>query len=380
MQPPDQLVEHIYDASVIRDGWPRVVAGIASFCCASSALVLVNDGETGQLSFADEFGVSPDYRTAYLADLRRDDLRLDDLVRHPVGTVRTDTMIRHYGAYTRSRAYRELYSKLGTEHALGAFLYSDGQRAVGLRVFRSHRDGPFGKMEIRRYRSLLPHLRRAFRLRGLRETEREGAAGVQKAVDLLSWGVFLVDPKGHVTALNRCAARLSTQAGCDIERTLAKLGGQALAVWKADGQTRFVAAVPGRTGAGTQDDVLHLNLQIAAPETSSLEDGTPFAVAFVAEPGGRGRVCTDGLRALHALTPSEAAVTEQLIDGWRLSVAAERLGISHETARSHLRSVFNKTGISRQADLVREALRRPALEGDAASSPAVALGHTPRRG
>ncbi|HWV61154.1 MAG TPA: LuxR C-terminal-related transcriptional regulator [Sphingopyxis sp.] len=41
-----------------------------------------------------------------------------------------------------------------------------------------------------------------------------------------------------------------------------------------------------------------------------------------------------------------------LAGGGSLVEAADRLGIAHNTARSHLRSIFAKTGARRQSQLV----------------------------
>jgi DNA-binding CsgD family transcriptional regulator len=52
------------------------------------------------------------------------------------------------------------------------------------------------------------------------------------------------------------------------------------------------------------------------------------------------------------LTPSEARLTLRLLKGDRLQSAAAKLDISYETARGHLKNIFNKTGARRQAELV----------------------------
>lgn len=66
---------------------------------------------------------------------------------------------------------------------------------------------------------------------------------------------------------------------------------------------------------------------------------------------------TDGhdlasLAALFGLTPSEIAFCRRLLFGESVSDAAGQLGISVETARSRLKSIFQKTGTSRQGQLM----------------------------
>ncbi len=53
------------------------------------------------------------------------------------------------------------------------------------------------------------------------------------------------------------------------------------------------------------------------------------------------------------VTPAEAKLILQLLDGLTLTDAAKELGISRNTARAQLSSIFSKTGVNRQTQLVR---------------------------
>jgi DNA-binding CsgD family transcriptional regulator len=59
------------------------------------------------------------------------------------------------------------------------------------------------------------------------------------------------------------------------------------------------------------------------------------------------------LAKLFGLTPAEAAFAVLLGDGLTLDEAAAEQSIARNTARAHLRSIFAKTGVSRQTQLVR---------------------------
>ncbi|MCD9149755.1 helix-turn-helix transcriptional regulator [Pseudophaeobacter flagellatus] len=58
------------------------------------------------------------------------------------------------------------------------------------------------------------------------------------------------------------------------------------------------------------------------------------------------------LQQEYHLTPAEASVTTRLASGSSLTAASKQLNISIWTARSHLRSIFQKTNTHRQAELV----------------------------
>jgi DNA-binding CsgD family transcriptional regulator len=57
--------------------------------------------------------------------------------------------------------------------------------------------------------------------------------------------------------------------------------------------------------------------------------------------------------AAFKLTPGETRVLASLLGGRTLAETADTLGISPTTAKSHLESIFTKTGVARQADLMR---------------------------
>jgi DNA-binding CsgD family transcriptional regulator len=53
------------------------------------------------------------------------------------------------------------------------------------------------------------------------------------------------------------------------------------------------------------------------------------------------------------LTPAETRLLSRLLAGRTLEEAAAEFGIAISTAKTHLRAIFAKTGVARQADLVR---------------------------
>ena len=60
------------------------------------------------------------------------------------------------------------------------------------------------------------------------------------------------------------------------------------------------------------------------------------------------------------LTPSESRVVHGLVSGGNVEEAAKSAGVSVSSARTYLKNVFAKTGVSRQAELVRLVLMAAA--------------------
>jgi len=59
------------------------------------------------------------------------------------------------------------------------------------------------------------------------------------------------------------------------------------------------------------------------------------------------------LQLAFQLTPAEARLAALLLSGTSLTEAASQFGVSHNTVRSQLRAIFEKTHVRRQADLMR---------------------------
>jgi DNA-binding CsgD family transcriptional regulator len=76
-------------------------------------------------------------------------------------------------------------------------------------------------------------------------------------------------------------------------------------------------------------------------------------VVFVSEPGGSSRFRAADFAAGYGLTAAEARLFEVLAAGERISDDAGRVQCSVNTANTHPKQIFSKTGTHRQAGLVR---------------------------
>jgi DNA-binding CsgD family transcriptional regulator len=70
------------------------------------------------------------------------------------------------------------------------------------------------------------------------------------------------------------------------------------------------------------------------------------------------RPAADDDPLVEELTPRETQVLSLLADGLSNKTIASRLGVSDETVKFHLTSIFGKLGASNRTDAVRHALRR----------------------
>ena len=86
----------------------------------------------------------------------------------------------------------------------------------------------------------------------------------------------------------------------------------------------------------------------------------PSVAIFVSDPEQQSEAPQAVITQLFGFTPTEATLALLLVNGLTLDEASRELGVSRNTARTHLRSVFAKTGVSRQTLLVRLILKSVA--------------------
>lgn len=113
-----------------------------------------------------------------------------------------------------------------------------------------------------------------------------------------------------------------------------------------------VLAVSGNDGALSYRVVVCALTHLAAPSTQLGAE----AVLFVEDPDealAAVALQEELLQQTFGLTAAEARVAVQLAAGATLVEAAALSGVTHNTVRTQLRNVFDKTGARRQADLVR---------------------------
>ena len=131
-----------------------------------------------------------------------------------------------------------------------------------------------------------------------------------------------------------------------------------------DATRRLTRTASGRTALHLKDatgDSWHVGYlakasALPAPVRRALgpDLGSDLAAHVLLFPGeATQRLALDVVQKGLGLTPAEARLAIRLKDGLSISEAAEALGISVNTARNQLRSIFQKIGVNRQSELVR---------------------------
>ena len=104
-------------------------------------------------------------------------------------------------------------------------------------------------------------------------------------------------------------------------------------------------------------------VQSISPDQWTEGKQRPAVAVFVRDTEGQSQPPLRLAQQLFQLTPAETMLAIQLANGLSLEEAATELNIRRNTARAHLRSIFSKTGVRRQTELVRIFLNSVAWLG-----------------
>lgn len=260
----------------------------------------------------------------------------------------------------RTDYFRKVLAPKDIDHSLAVLLEHapDGRHAV-LTINRAGARRPFRPEHHQFLESMLPHLRQAFGL--LRQQEALRCTAVDAA---LSW------LPTHVVALV-LDADLTVHAATDAIR--ASIDGGAAPCMISRNRLRFhdrqVQALVARSvlaacGTGvTNDRVVATGpsgshwLVSVVPCPSRLLIGSArsrsLALLVLQDSGGLPADATQRLADLLHWTPSEARLGVSLRQTRDLAISAQALSISWHTARSQLKSMFQKSSCHKQTQLLR---------------------------
>jgi len=270
--------------------------------------------------------------------------------------------------WLQTAIYQEYLKPLDIRHLLGADIYTKEGIECRFRVTRSHDAPPFSDDDKALCRFLLPHLKRSIQLHArldFLECERQLFSGT---INRMLLGMISFTQNGAILEMNQEARRILAEkdgiwlSGNSIVlesnqecRELQKTIRQALSgTVTKDGPTLVEAMSVTRPSGRAKLGVVVRAIPLGQWSESKQR---PVAVLYIRDPESNGaQASQEVVRRLFGLTRMEAALALCLAEGLTLDEAADKLNVRKNTARTHLRSIFCKTGVTRQTMLVRMLL------------------------
>lgn len=194
-----------------------------------------------------------------------------------------------------------------------------------------------------------------------------GLGAIAEALDFLPLGIMVVGAEGEVLHTNRRARDMGeAKAGLAVERgrVVAEFADETAQLIDTIGQAARGVDSGGKAVALSRmnsEQPLSVMVVPLRRQPEGPGPGEAAAVLFIGDPDDDQAFPAEHLMILFGLTRAEAALTLALLQGRGLEWAARQAAIGMNTARTHLKRVFDKTGTHRQAELVRLVLKSPAI-------------------
>ncbi len=181
-----------------------------------------------------------------------------------------------------------------------------------------------------------------------------------QALDAVPHGIVCLNDELRVEHMNRCARDvLSRNRGLEIrngvfciqDRTLDSRLRECVRAAVLRGRERINDAT-GAMFVRAPMSGEHVELIVGPVPRNGPENQRGRAIIYLFDANSPRNASHDLLTGLYGLTHTEAKLVQLMSNGMMLDEAAQELAISVNTARTHLKHVFHKTGINRQAELV----------------------------
>ena len=367
------IVPEIYEATIDPNHWDYVISMIAKLTRSTSACLYYKNKEMEFASTIAQYGLPEDQRINFGDQCDS----LDHMFSGRGKNNEEEPVCTQF--YPGSNGVMPADAKLylqwmkpnGIFYVGGAQFVDNETHTAGIAILRDKDAGAWSDGELRVINEILPHLKRALNIHSEFTHLRLKQDALLKGLDRLVIGLILYDRHAQPVYINPTAKAIIKQHPAlqmhegdmllidpEAEKNLRKTIIDTAEIDPDDSWKQSVAI-----GVTHPDAEAPLPLLVTPMHahliTSDLDyEGAKVAV-FLSDPNLDQPISIDNLVSVYNLTPSEAQVAISLANGHSIDKIANSSHHSAHTIRSQLKSVFRKTGVSRQSELIKLLLTGP---------------------
>jgi DNA-binding CsgD family transcriptional regulator len=356
-QQTEQVLDLLYASPGDTRAWNQFLKAFAEMTASSAVSHVLFDSSNHLYTLNTSAGVTPEVGRSYAdyyASIDEWYLRARGRVR--AGNVLNGRSLCSVDELVKTEFYNDFLRPHGWIHECAAVLETPTAAVSAITMMRTSRLPDYTERDLEIMRGFVPHIQRALTLHRRFVDLRTYSDSTTWALDQLPFGVALLRHDGTLLAANAASERLCNGDGLSLK------GNTLSATGPASHELQHLLS-----------HSWHASLWPPAPEKVAIRrrDGSPLVVTvgrvpaslqntfertiavFIHDPASQ-RICSeDVLQKLYGLTPAECRLALFLAEGIGIPDAAGRLGIAVATARSQLKSIFQKTSTKKQSQLAR---------------------------
>ncbi|MFS8981045.1 helix-turn-helix transcriptional regulator [Cupriavidus necator] len=355
-----QTIRGLYEGILDETAWQSSLARLRDASESMHASLVEFDALNQRFRVSEIHDLNQELVDAYNDHYQAEDPSRTYTRQMAVGDWYIDSRDLGQASMTRLPFYREFMYGFKLSSVMGCLVERKPHQEIYFSLQKPLGHQPYQADDARRLGWAIPHLRQALSLRERTQDATMLGELSAQVLERLPFGLIVFAPDGKVLLSNASGElwvrRLLPSNQGDPGRQACHDG------WRLSRPFRDMLAAACSPGgaipaqaAHARDDSGHSASVIVLPlppaHCLARQWQRPTALVAVREAGDAPPLLSGVLRDLYGLTPSEIRLATLLTAGVGLPEASARLAIGHETARSQLKAIFNKTETGTQARL-----------------------------
>ena len=365
----ERILASLYDAMLEDTRWPATSALIDEACGLTGNALLVGEGPKNDIRV---LFVGLYYRGQRRTDLEREYLKVYHPIDERVPRVRQlpdSHLVRIKDLYTAeelktSLAYNEILLRGKYQNGLNVRLDGPDSSHMTWGLGDPVASDGWGSSQIAMIKKLLPHIRQFIRVRQTLVRAQTRDTTVTALLDNPRIGVLHLDRRGRIIEVNDRARSILRQGDGLSDRDGVLHAREAADRLRLE---RLVASALPASGAvavsgsmllcrSSDSPPLVVHVKPVAVPQPDYGARHIAALILIIEPRSQHRIDPGLVARTLGLTPMESRVAVWLAEGKSVRDMAEATGRTQGSLYWHLKQIYQKQPISRQADLVRLVL------------------------
>lgn len=359
---PEGLLDAVYLALDDPREWLHLLEKLCLWLPADEASLAVSDLVHSEFSFVEAWGITHADLLEYTTKWRDPWTAVVDPAAVRDGDVRAshelvpDEELESMDVYQGFLAPRKLH------YGAAIVIEKSKRREVFLSFLRKKELGPAGEREKGILTSIAPHVRRVLRVHADLYTARALSHASLEAFERMNAGLAVLARDGRILFHNRIwRESLNGEEFVAVQDGILRLSSSA----SQKKLTKLLSPInhaPAQCSIAIPSAKSEVGKRLLLMPVGALPDapaviGAPAVVAILLDPERTPALDEGVAREWFGLTPGESAVATRLLRSESIADIAGSLGISQHTVRTHMKSIFAKTGTSRQSALMSMLLR-----------------------